>query len=1143
MKHLIPVNIRAKALYDGYESKFFQTMSIPFEILDAINQEKIVREDITKYSQWRMEYRLHQRLISNPLKEPYLLIQKILMRGILTLQEEDVEKELRRVFSVDEKLIINPKKYSEIHFDESNHRMSFTNSDLEKKCYFEFFPKIFGPNYYQYIIPQVYLDSLVGKSSIPTDYEQSRVDFLISLKSKTFVLELDGEEHKNHQDKDKDRDDILQQNGYEVIRIDNKDVNFQKVQSVFAVKYTPKPSESIKNFDRYMIALKLIHQVQVALTHALIQGLKTSEKTTISIDFSTDVFSINETELILQILNKTYNTLFSNVMDLFGIENSASFDFTAKESNIVIAFNESHMNTENSIIIKDLFLRNSLSNQSRMSTHRYYENIKTETLEYFLKYIFRKEGFREGQIETIKRGLSGKDTLVLLPTGAGKSIAFQLTSILLNGVTIVIDPIVALIQDQIENLNRIGIDRIAGITGMISSRESREKTLDAFAMGEYIITFVAPERMQLLDFRESIQTLTSITPIPLVAIDEAHCVSEWGHDFRTSYLNIGRIAREFCGSNRKPPCIIGLTGTASNIVLRDVQRELNIVGLDAIITPITFNRAELSYDIFSCSSSSKLKELSNLLKRYFPEVFGREMDNFYAKKDKETFCGLVFCPHVNGSFGVFDIFKEVNKTIESTSFYSGEAPRNYRTNNWNEEKSRIATDFKNNKFNLLVTTKAFGMGIDKPNIFYTVHYGLPNSIESFYQEAGRAGRNRDFSRCIILLSNDDEKRTMNLLDPQKDIKDLHLIMKGVNFDNADDVTRAMFFHTNSFSGIEEEVKYVEEVLGVVSDFSISKNYVYKSSNNKMDQKIEKALYRLIVLGVVKDYTLNYSSKEYTYTLNDFDKFLIIDMYAQYVAGYSKSRVNKETEKLQNIFDEEMREFIIKSSEVLIRFIYDTIEKGRRRAFSEMLQLAESARNSDNPDKVIRERVIRYFETTYSEEIEKILNLEGLKFDFIRDLIDGYEAYDGRIIGGLRSTRDAEEIRGQVSRYLESYPDNPGLLMVRALSEAFCSDYNKSITISSFEAALKFAGELVGYSIKRDDFVDLIAWSLSRIGQRDMEIYEDLTYEMIGKFQEKEFARRLMEFSDDNDEVLYVPSKYLVDLQCRKITNVLKGEKS
>ena len=206
----------------------------------------------------------------------------------------------------------------------------------------------------------------------------------------------------------------------------------------------------------------------------------------------------------------------------------------------------------------------------------------------------------------------------------------------------------------------------------------------------------------------------------------------------------------------------------------------------------------------------------------------------------------------------------------------------------------------------------------------------------------------------------------------------------------------------------------------------------------------------------------------------------------------------------------------------------------------MLQLAETASKSNDPNKVIRERVLQYFETTYSEEIEKILNLENLKFDFIRDLIDGYEAYDGRILGGIRSTRDAEEIRGQVSRYLESYPDNPGLLMVRALSEAFSSDFDKQVTISSFESALAFASDQVGYSMKKDDLVDLIAWSLSRIGQRVLEIYEDLSYEMIEKFEGEYFAKKLMMFSENNDDVLYVPSSYIMKKKCNRIIDIIGG---
>lgn len=475
----------------------------------------------------------------------------------------------------------------------------------------------------------------------------------------------------------------------------------------------------------------------------------------------------------------------------------------------------------------------------------------------------------------------------------------------------------------------------------------------------------------------------------------------------------------------------------------------------------------------------------------------------------------------------------------AVKLYSGEKPKNYNSDNWGLEKSKIAREYKNNKFPLLVTTKAFGMGIDKPNINYTVHYGLPGSIESFYQEAGRAGRNRKFSRCILLLSNDNPERTNNLLDPKKSIEEVREIMEGVTFKDADDVTRAMYFHVNSFKGVNKEIDAVKYILAKAMPLDSNKSVIVSPNANVERTNLEKGLYRLIVLGVVEDYTLNFSSNEFTFDFRKIDKDIIIDLYAQYVSGYSKTRVNKETEKLQEFYDLDYYDFIIKSSEVLIEFIYDTIEKGRRRAFSEMLQLAEAAYVSPDKDKTIRDRVILYFQTTYSEEIDKILNAESIKVDFIRDLIDGYEASNGRIIGGLRSTRDAEEIRGQVSRYLESYPDNPGLLLVRALSEVFSSDYSKDIAVSSFEAAVKYGNEQIGYSAKQDDYYQLIAWAMTRIGQRKKDVYEDLAVDVIESFDNIEFAKQLIETSENNDELMVIPSVYVVNKICDQITDIIR----
>ena len=146
--------------------------------------------------------------------------------------------------------------------------------------------------------------------------------------------------------------------------------------------------------------------------------------------------------------------------------------------------------------------------------------------------------------------------------------------------------------------------------------------------------------------------------------------------------------------------------------------------------------------------------------------------SFYSQNGDSTKCGLIFCPHVNGDFGVKNVADFLKKERNlPVNIYSGEKPKRIECINWNNEKSKVARDFKNNKFNIMVATKAFGMGIDKANINYTIHYGLPTSIESFYQEAGRAGRNGEPSKCILMVSNDNQERSQKLLDPKRSIND------------------------------------------------------------------------------------------------------------------------------------------------------------------------------------------------------------------------------------------------------------------------------------------------------------------------------------------------------------------------------------
>ena len=259
----------------------------------------------------------------------------------------------------------------------------------------------------------------------------------------------------------------------------------------------------------------------------------------------------------------------------------------------------------------------------------------------------------------------------------------------------------------------------------------------------------------------------------------------------------------------------------------------------------------------------------------------------------------------------------------------------------------------------------------------------------------------------------------------------------------------------------------------------------------------------------------------------------------YVAGYNKTRLNRETEKLQDLFDLPYKEFVLGSSKVLISFIYDTIEKGRRRGISEVLSMSEAALRSNDPDAVMRSRILNYLETTYSEEIEKILKVETLSLDLIRELFDGYETSDGRIIGGLRSAKDAAEVRGQVSRYLESTPDHPGLLILRASSELFCSDYDKAIVTGTLEAAIKYANEQIGYSLYAGEFYKIFAWSVVRTGERDINIYSELVKDLLERFDNVEFARYVLHFSPHNRDFLLLPTRYITNKNCQRINEILR----
>jgi len=446
------------------------------------------------------------------------------------------------------------------------------------------------------------------------------------------------------------------------------------------------------------------------------------------------------------------------------------------------------------------------------------ENTK-EHLAYFLKLLFRKEAFRPGQIPILDRAMQNKNVIGLLPTGGGKSLTYQFAAMMQPGVTIVIDPLRSLMKDQYHGLLNMGIDTCSFINSTLDAKErnSREKQMES---SELQFVFLSPERLCIYKFREKLKTMHDMhVYFSYGVIDEVHCVSEWGHDFRFSYLHLGRNMYNYVWAKdeSKRLTLFGLTATASFDVLSDVERELSGNGaypLDAetVVRYENTDRLELQYkvervpvdypndryydkkgylhkglpvavDINDKWAAYKSKEiiLPAYIKRipsYIVELQSSESterikaafaerqniedlfevvdirssipEDMFAKRETYEQAGIVFCPHRNNtgvSVGVNA--NSLSHSIRDIGTFTGGSDDKQDDKQSFENLDR----FRNNELPLMVATKAFGMGIDKPNVRYTVNMNYPSSLESFVQEAGRAGRDRRIALATILFSD------------------------------------------------------------------------------------------------------------------------------------------------------------------------------------------------------------------------------------------------------------------------------------------------------------------------------------------------------------------------------------------------------
>lgn len=343
-------------------------------------------------------------------------------------------------------------------------------------------------------------------------------------------------------------------------------------------------------------------------------------------------------------------------------------------------------------------------------------------LEALTRY-FGYDSFRPGQQGIVEALLAGHDVLGVMPTGAGKSVCYQIPAALSPGATLVISPLISLMRDQVDALNDLGMP--AAFINTTQTPDEQAMVLAQAAAGQIKLLYVAPERLETGRFRD----FAARTPISLIAVDEAHCVSQWGQDFRSSYLGIGDF---IAGLPQRPP-VGAFTATATERVRRDI---VGLLGLrNPAVTVTGFDRPNLYFDVVKLETKYKAAWVAR----------------YVADHPDES--GIVYCATRKTTEALADTLNQMGHP--AVAYHGGMSP---------DAREVAQRDFITDKVPVVVATNAFGMGIDKSNVRYVIHHNLPESIEAYYQEAGRAGRDGEPSRCTLLWNESDIVTRRRLLD-------------------------------------------------------------------------------------------------------------------------------------------------------------------------------------------------------------------------------------------------------------------------------------------------------------------------------------------------------------------------------------------
>jgi len=711
------------------------------------------------------------------------------------------------------------------------------NSVHEEKFYLDVCPKLLHPKAPHFLFREVSINSLVSKGLLRGDnrMKEQHVDFVYfnPVDQKKYVIEID-----RHGDDKKtgtyglQRRQILEKSGFEVLNVFNHEIEKGEGPSLEALKQRWSEPSDISEIQYCLIKSWLISGLVARGAFSIINLILENK-----LDSHMGFFEIDPQDKISKMSFDYAQQLVQKISELHGFEkdtmpirlkksgNGVSFTCSlndspwsrAKSSECFLCVGLSLIPWRESNRFKkpskrSFFPMLNIENQEEMKKRK-------DILRFFLNLIFRYEDFRKHQVEAINLMLSGEDALVLLPTSAGKSLVYQLCSIVTPGSSICVFPLVALIDDQGRGLYSFGIDRFTLLHQRITQKD--KNVLESFSNHSHLFCLVSPERFQIKGFRALIKKMNFICNYSIV--DESHCVSEWGHDFRFSYFHLSKNLRKY---TRNSP-IIGLTGTSSPQVVADMTSilDLSLKGGKNIIRPLSPKRPELKMKIKSSQGSLEKRE-------HLIEAF-KELKKEY--KGQWPCAGLVFFQRARSYYEDLgareilhdaDFWKEVGIEKEEVGIYAGEniyssdekffwkttkdnrGLKSMSDEEWADEKYETFKDFHAGKKKIILCTNAFGMGIDKSDIRFTIHFGMSTSLESFYQEAGRAGRDQKEAYCYILWNKGDDEHWENYINTEHDFSTIKtLATKKSKNENTPDIKVLFWKHQSSWQGESIERKF------------------------------------------------------------------------------------------------------------------------------------------------------------------------------------------------------------------------------------------------------------------------------------------------------------------------------------------------